>query len=52
MRVHVPHDMDFGATLERAKVAFLKDRQRKHERAAAQRLAAQKKQQMHAKVVG
>jgi hypothetical protein len=42
MRVHVPQDMDFSATLERAKVAFRKDRQRKNERAAAQRKAAQK----------
>ena len=42
MRVHVPQDMDFGATLERLKVAFRKDRQRKNERAAAQRKAAQK----------
>ena len=42
MRVHVPHDMDFGETIERAKVAFRKDRQRKNERAAAPRKAAQK----------
>ena len=44
MRVHVPQDMDFGATLERSKVAFRKDRQRKNERAAAQRKAAQKEE--------
>ena len=36
--------MDFCATLERAKVAFRKDRQRKNERAAAQRKAAQREE--------
>ena len=42
MRNHMPPDGQFDVFLEKAKVAFRKDRQRKNERATAQRQAAQR----------
>ena len=42
MRNHLPPDCEFDVTLEKANVAFRKDRQRKNERATAQRQAAQR----------
>ena len=42
MRNHMPPDGQFDVFLEKAKVAFRKDRQRKNERAAAERQAAQR----------
>ena len=42
MRKHSPPDCEFDVALEKAKVAFRKDRQRKNERAPAQRQATQR----------
>ena len=41
MRNHMPPDGQFDVFLEKAKVAFRKGRQRKNERATAERQAAQ-----------
>ena len=38
----MPPDCEFDVALEKAKVAFRKDRQRKKERATAERQAAQR----------